>query len=122
DITNIPSKIPDLSSEAYDFLQNLDNELKGHYNKSDPVVNITRSKYFFIDAKIDELTYLNYPFMRVFVLNKYPLNYLKFYIAQFFESGTNVKQMFKVLYNIDKDKVDGISVNAIKAVILTSKQ
>ncbi|CAG8467910.1 42941_t:CDS:1 [Gigaspora margarita] len=120
DIKNILIKIPDITHEAFNVLKNLNNELRDYYNNSDPVVNIVRSKYFFIDAKIDKLTYLNYPFMRVLVLDKYPLNYLKFYIAEFFKS-LNVKKMFNVLYNIDKDKVDGISINAIKAVILTQK-
>ncbi|CAG8834371.1 1551_t:CDS:1, partial [Gigaspora margarita] len=103
DIKNIPIEIPELSKEAYNVLKNLDNELRDHYNNSDPVVNITRSKYFFIDTKIGELTYLNYPFMRVIVLNKYPFNYLKFYIAEFFKFG-NVTKTLNVLYSINKDK------------------
>ncbi|CAG8854131.1 41061_t:CDS:1, partial [Gigaspora margarita] len=103
DIKNIPIKIPDLSHEAFNVLKNFNNELRDYYNNSDPMVNIARSKYFFIDAKIDKLTYLNYPFIRVLVLDKYPLNYLKFYIVKFFKS-LNVKKTFNVLYNIDKDK------------------
>ncbi|CAG8539014.1 26133_t:CDS:1 [Gigaspora margarita] len=69
DMKTIPIKISELSPKANKVLKNLDNELKDYYNNSDPVVNITRSKYFFIDSKISELTYLNYPFMRVLVLD-----------------------------------------------------
>ncbi|CAG8851210.1 31023_t:CDS:1, partial [Gigaspora margarita] len=103
DIKNIPIKISELSKEAYNILKNLDNELRDHYNNSDPVVNITRSKYFFINTKIGELTYLDYPFIRVIVLDKYPFNYLKFYIAEFFKFG-NITKTLNVLYSIDKDK------------------
>ncbi|CAG8767212.1 45554_t:CDS:2, partial [Gigaspora margarita] len=91
-----------------------------HYNDNDPVVNIARSKYFFIDAKIDKLAYLNYPFMRVLVLDKYPLNYLKFYIAEFFKSF-NVKETFNVLYNIDKDKSERINPSELKDRLVSFK-